>query len=417
LPLAGKDGLRHARKHRHLAKTDVRGDSLSQQDQTSPAPPPSAPAPTGPSQTSAAVAAARAAALQRGAWSRFAIPLFAVLVAFAFIAVATLRWDAWVGGATIQTTNDAYIRAELTRLSSRVAGEVLTVAVNDFQRVKTGDLLIQIDPADYQAQVAQSEASVAAAQAALDNLSNQVELQYATIAQAEATLVSATAEEVQARQEQERQQSLSQTEAGTRQKFEQATAAYARAQADVRASRAVIAAQKHQLEVLAGTKKQRAADVLGAQAALSAAKLKLGYTKIVAPFDGVVGERQVQPGDYVNVGSNLINVVPLPNVYVIANYKETQLTRVKQGQPVDITVDSFPDEKLHGRVERISPASGSQFALLPPDNATGNFTKVVQRVPVRIELDQNQPLLERLLPGMSVVTNIRTGDAGTDGGK
>jgi membrane fusion protein (multidrug efflux system) len=390
---------------------------LSQQDQTSPAPPPPAPAPTGPSQTSAAVAAARAAALQRGAWSRFAIPLFAVLVAFAFVAVATLRWDAWVGGATIQTTNDAYVRAELTRLSSRVAGEVLTVAVNDFQRVKTGDLLIQIDPADYQAQVAQSEASVAAAQAALDNLSNQVELQYATIAQAEATLVSATAEEVQARQEQERQQSLSQTEAGTRQKFEQATAAYAKAQADVRASRAVIAAQKHQLEVLAGTKKQRAADVLGAQAALSAAKLKLGYTKIVAPFDGVVGERQVQPGDYVNVGSNLINVVPLPNVYVIANYKETQLTRVKQGQSVDITVDSFPDEKLRGRVERISPASGSQFALLPPDNATGNFTKVVQRVPVRIELDKNQPLLERLLPGMSVVTNIRTGDAGTDGAK
>lgn len=386
---------------------------MSQQDQTSPAPTP--PAAAAPSQTSAAVAAARAAALQRGAWSRFAIPLLAVLVAFIFIAVATLRWDAWVGNAVTQTTNDAYVRAELTRLSSRVAGEVLTVAVNDFQRVKAGDLLIQIDPADYQAQVAQSEAAVGAAQAALDNLANQVELQYATIAQAEATLVSATAEETQARQEQERQQSLSQTEAGTRQKFEQATAAYAKAQADVRASRAVIAAQKHQLEVLAGTKKQRAADVLGAQAALAAAKLKLGYTKITAPFDGVVGERQVQPGDYVNVGSNLINVVPLPNVYVIANYKETQLTRVKPGQGVDITVDSFPDEKLHGRVERISPASGSQFALLPPDNATGNFTKVVQRVPVRIALDKNQPLLERLLPGMSVVTNIRTGD--TDGGK
>jgi membrane fusion protein (multidrug efflux system) len=391
---------------------------LSQQDQTSPAPSaPSAPTGTGPSQTAAAVAAARAAALQRGAWSRFAIPLFAVLVAFVFIAVATLRWDAWVGGATVQTTNDAYVRAELTRLSSRVAGEVLTVAVNDFQRVKAGDLLIQIDPADYQAQVAQAEASVAAAQAALDNLSNQVELQYATIAQAEAAQVAAAAEEVQAHQEQERQQSLSQTEAGTRQKFEQATAAYAKAQADVRASRAVIAAQKHQLEVLAGTKKQRAADVLGAQAALVAAKLKLGYTKIIAPFDGVVGERQVQPGDYVNIGSNLINVVPLPNVYVIANYKETQLTRVKPGQPVDITVDSFPDEKLKGRVERVSPASGSQFALLPPDNATGNFTKVVQRIPVRILLDKNQPLLERLLPGMSVVTNINTGDAGTDGGK
>ena len=323
-----------------------------------------------------------------------------------------MRWDAWVGSAVTQTTNDAYVRAELTRLSSRVAGEVLDVAVNDFQRVKAGDLLIQIDPADYQAQVAQAEAYVAAAQAALDNLNNQVELQYATIAQAEAQQVSAAAQEVEARQEQERQQSLSQTEAGTRQKFEQATAAYAKAQADVRASRAVIAAQKHQLEVLAGTKKQRAADVLGAQAALSAAQLKLGYTKIVAPFDGVVGERQVQPGDYVNIGSNLINVVPLPNVYVIANYKETQLTRVRPGQRVDITVDSFPGEKLHGRVERIAPASGSQFALLPPDNATGNFTKVVQRIPVRIRLDKDQPLLERLLPGMSVVTNIHTGCGG-----
>ena len=340
-----------------------------------------------------------------------------MLVAFAFIALATLRWDAWVGNATTQSTNDAYVRAELTRLSSRVAGEVLKVAVTDFQRVKAGDLLIQIDPADYEAQVAQAEASVAAAQAALDNLSNQVELQYATIAQAEAQQVSAAAQEVEARQEQERQQSLSRTESGTRQRFEQATAAYAKAQADVRASRAVIAAQRHQLEVLSGTKKQRAADVLGAQAALAAARLKLGYTRIAAPFDGVVGERQVQPGDYVNIGSNLINIVPLPNVHVIANYKETQLTHVRPGQSVDITVDTYSSEKLHGRVERIAPASGSQFALLPPDNATGNFTKVVQRIPVRIQLDKGQPLLERLLPGMSVVTRINTNEVGADGGK
>jgi membrane fusion protein, multidrug efflux system len=381
--------------------------ALSQQEQTSP--PSAIKTVTAPPPPAAPPASAPPPSL-RNSWGRFAIPLVAVLVAFGFIALATLRWDAWVGNATIQTTNDAYVRAELTRLSSRVAGEILTVAANDFQRVKAGDLLIQIDPADYQAQVAQAEASVAAAQAALDNLSNQVELQYATIAQAEAQQVSAAAQEVEAKQEQERQQSLSQTESGTRQRFEQATAAYAKAQADVRASRAVIAAQRHQMEVLAGTKKQRAADVLGAQAALASARLKLGYTKIIAPFDGVVGERQVQPGDYVNIGSNLINVVPLPNVYVMANYKETQLTRVKPGQSVDITVDSFPNGKLHGRVERVSPASGSQFALLPPDNATGNFTKVVQRVPVRIELDKNQPLLERLLPGMSVVTNIHTDD-------
>jgi membrane fusion protein (multidrug efflux system) len=343
-------------------------------------------------------------------WGRFAIPLLAVVAALGFIALATLRWDEWTGNARVQVTNDAYVRADLTRLSSRVAGEVLTVGVDDFQRVKKGDLLVQIDPADYQAQVDQAEAGVVGAQAALDNLANQIELQYATVAQAEAARASAEAQQVEARQEQERQQSLSQTDAGTRQKLEQATAGFSKADADVRASRAVIAAQRHQLEVLQGTRKQRAADLEAAKAALAAAKLRLGYTKVVAPFDGVTGERQVQAGDYVNIGTNLINVVPLPNVYVIANYKETQLTHVKPGQPVKITVDSFPNETLSGRVERISPASGSQFALLPPDNATGNFTKVVQRIPVRIALDKSQPLLDRLLPGMSVVSNIDTDD-------
>jgi len=378
---------------------------VSQQDQVTSSSPPAAPAPPPkPTQRPAS-----------SLWSRFAIPLFAVIVALAFVALATLRFDEWVGNAVVQTTNDAYVRAELTRLASRVSGEVLTVGVTDFQRVKAGDLLIQIDPADYEAQVAQSEAAVAAAQAALDNLANQVELQYATIAQAQAARLSAEALEVEARQEQERQQSLSQTESGTRQRFEQAVANYAKAQADVRASRAVIAAQQHQLEVLQGTRKQRAADLEATKASLASARLKLGYTKISAPFDGVVGERQVQPGDYVNIGTNLINVVPLPKVYVIANYKETQLTHVAPGQPVEITVDSFPREKLRGKVERIAPATGAQVALLPPDNATGNFTKVVQRIPVRIQLDDNQPLLARLVPGMSVVTSIDTKAA--NGGK
>ena len=339
---------------------------------------------------------------------RLAIPLACIVAAAAFVVLATLRWDNWVSGAAVQTTNDAYVRADMTQLSSRVAGEVKTVAVTDYQRVKAGDLLIEIDPADYEVQVAQAEAAVAGAQATLDNLANQIELQYATIAQSEAQRTSAEALQTEAQQEKDRQQSLIQTSSGTQQKLEQATATLAKAQADVRASRAVIAAQQHQLEVLNGTKKQRAADVLAAQAALKAARLRLGYTRIVAPFDGIVGARQVQPGDYVNIGSNLINIVPLPNVYVIANYKETQLTRVRPGQPVEITVDSFPGEVLHGRVARVSPASGSQFALLPPDNATGNFTKVVQRIPLRIEFDKGQPLLDSLLPGMSAVTRIDT---------
>ena len=377
----------------------------------------SSPPPASPAVPVPAAAPAQPPVAAGGFWGRFAIPLFAVLAALVFIAVATTRWNGWVGSATIQTTDDAYVRAELTQLASRVSGEVLTVAISDFQRVKTGDLLVQIDPADYQAQVAQAEAGVVGAQAVLENLNNQVELQYATIAQGEASRLSAEAQETLARQEEERQQSLSQTEAGTRQRLEQATAAYTKAQADTRASRAVIAAQRHQLEVLQGTKKQRAADLDGAKAQLAQAKLKLGYTRIVAPFDGVTGERQVQPGDYVNIGTNLVNVVPLPNVYVIANYKETQLTNVKPGQPVEVTVDTFSGQKLRGVVERIAPASGSQFALLPPDNATGNFTKVVQRIPVRIQFDKGQPLLERLLPGMSVVTRINTGEAVANGGK
>jgi membrane fusion protein (multidrug efflux system) len=374
--------------------------------------PPATPLPSSPPNGSASAPIG-----SRSTLARLAIPLFAVLIALAFIALATVRWNEWTGDAVIQTTDDAYVRADLIRLSSRVAGEVLTVAVQDFQRVKAGDLLVQIDPADYQADVAHAEAGVAGAQAALDNLANQVELQYATIAQGEAQRTSAEAQDVETREEKDRQDVLSKTDAGTRQKQEQAVAAYERAQADVRASRAVIAAERHQLEVLNGTKKQRAADLDAAKAALATAKLKLGYTRIVAPFDGVASEREVQPGDYVNIGTNLINVVPLPNVYVIANYKETQLTHVEPGQSVEITVDSFPNQTWHGRVERISPASGSQFALLPPDNATGNFTKVVQRIPLRIMFDKNQPLLDRLLPGMSVIASINTRDARGNGGK
>ena len=286
---------------------------------------------------------------------RLILPVAAVAIAVVFVWLAALRWNAWIGSAWLQVTDDANVRADITRLSTRVSGQVHIVAVNDFQHVRAGDLLVEIDQDDYLASVAQAEASVAAAKAALDNLDNQVELQYATIAQAEAARQSSTAHEVETKQEEERQQSLIATNSGTRQKLEQAVADHARAQADVKASAAFIAMQQHQMAVLNGTKQQRAADLLGAQAALTTAKLKLSYTRIVAPFDGLVSERQVQPGDYVNVGSSLISVVPIPNVYVIANYKETQLTRVKAGQRVDISVDTFPGEILHGRVERIAP--------------------------------------------------------------
>ncbi len=339
---------------------------------------------------------------------RLAIPVLAVTIALGCVLLATVRWNSLVGGAATQSTDDAFVRADISRLSSRVAGQVMSVPVDGFMRVKKGDLLVQIDPAEFTAQVSQAEAIVAGAQSALENLRNQIELQHAMIFQAKAALASAEGRQIEAQQELERQRSLSQSGSGTRQRLEQATAADVKMQSDVLAARGTVAAAQHQLEVFIGTQKQRGAELSAARASLAGAKLKLDYTTITAPFDGVTSDRQVQVGDYVNIGSNLFSIVPLPKVYVIANYKETQLTNVKIGQPVTISVDSFPSERIRGAVERIAPASGSQFALLPPDNATGNFTKVIQRIPVRIKLEDGQNAIDRLLPGMSVQTRIRT---------
>jgi membrane fusion protein (multidrug efflux system) len=328
------------------------------------------------------------------------------------VLVTSAHWDAWVGAAGAQTTDNATVHAEMTTLSARVSGNVRRVAVQDFQRVKAGELLMEIEPADYDAVVAQAEANVAAAQAELEILENQKAYQRAIIIQAEAQHQSARARELETKQEWNRQKALlAGGLAGTKQKVEQATSAHDTARSVLAASEATIETQRRQLEVLMRQRDLLSAKLRGAQADLAAAQLRLDYTRIVAPFDGVVGERQVQEGDYVNVGANLIAVVPLPNVYVVANYKETQLTHVASGQPVEVTVDMFPGLVLRGRVARLSPASGATFALLPPDNATGNFTKVVQRIPVRIEFDPGQPLVEQLRPGMSVVTRIMTGDA------
>jgi len=339
---------------------------------------------------------------------RLTIPVTAVVGAAALVILTTIRWDAWIGAAAVQTTDNATVHAETSRLSARVSGNVRRVVVQDFQRVKADQLLMEIEPADYDAMVAQAEARTAAARADLDNLDNKKAHQRAVIAQAEAQRQSALARELETRQELERQdQLLRGGVAGTRQRLEQATAAHETASAALAATAATIEAQRSQLEILNGDENLLRARLSASEADLTTAQLRLGYTRILAPFDGVVSARLVQEGNYVNVGTNLIAVVPLPNVYVVANYKETQLTHVAPGQPVDVTVDTFSGVVLRGRVERLSPASGSTFALLPPDNATGNFTKVVQRIPVRIAFDPGQPLLEQLRPGMSVVTHIR----------
>lgn len=338
---------------------------------------------------------------------RLLIPLAAVLAVGGLLVVANRHWDAWASSLPTQATDDAYVRADVSLLSARVSGNVLAVRVHDYETVKAGDLLVEIDPADYEAAVAAAEAAVAGARAALDNLANQEALRRALVNQAEAQRTSASAVETEMKQEFDRQNALLQGGiVGTVQQVQQATANLGKASADVLAAEAAILAQQRQLDVLVGQKGALAAALDSARAALRTAALKLGYTKVVAPFDGIAGTRLVQVADYVNVGTDLVAVVPIPDVYVMANFKETQLTRVAPGQPVDITVDGFPGETLRGRVERLSPASGAVFALLPPDNATGNFTKVVQRIPVRIAFDPGQPLVARLRAGMSVEARI-----------
>lgn len=338
---------------------------------------------------------------------RLVVPAAAIAAVIGLIVVFNDRWGSWVSEAAVQSTDDAYVEADVSTLSARVSGNVLNVLVHDFQPVKAGDVLVEIDPSDYQAAVDGAQAAVAGARAGLDNLANQETLQRALLEQAKAQRDAAVAAQTWALEERNRQQTLVQGGiAGTEQKLQQAIASYTEAVANVAASESAIQAQQAQLDVLIGQEGTLRATLDAARANLKTAELKLGYTKVVAPFDGVASTRKVQPADYVNVGTSLIAVVPVPNVYVIANFKETQLTRVEPGQPVELTVDTFPGQTLRGHVGRLSPASGAVFALLPPDNATGNFTKVVQRIPVRIEIDPGQPLTDRLRAGMSVEAHI-----------
>ena len=340
---------------------------------------------------------------------RLAIPLVAIVAVIGLLALVNGNWDQWASDASVQATDDAYIHADVSVQSARVTANVTKVLVDDFQRVRAGDELVRLDTSDYAAAVEGAEAGVAGAQAALENLGNQEALQQALIAQAQAQLNATTALQTEMSEELDRQRTLlAGGVAGTQQRLQQATANYEKSAADVKASEAAIEAQTRQMAVLVGQENTLRASLSAANATLKTARLKLGYTSITAPFDGIVGARLVQDGEYVNVGTNLIAVVPIPRVYVIANFKETQLTRMEPGQAVEVKVDTFPGQTLRGKVERLAPASGAVFALLPPDNATGNFTKVVQRIPVRIALDPDQPLVDRLRGGMSVAVRVHT---------
>jgi membrane fusion protein, multidrug efflux system len=342
-------------------------------------------------------------------WRGIGIRLFILLLAGGLVAVVATEWNWWVGSARWQTTDDAYLTADLTPLAAKVPGYVRRVVVHDFQKVKAGDLLVEIVDDDYRAQVAQAEGNVASAQATAETIVQQKQLQAASIAEAEATIHASEADLTRYHLETVRQEALLATGiAGTHQIVEQAVDNEQRSAATVAVNRAKLTQQVEQLNVLNSQERQARATIAVQQAAADLARINLGYTRIVAPVDGMVGQRQVQDGQFVSAGTQVISLVPLPNVWVIANYKETQMTRVRLGQPVRVTIDAFPGVVLHGHVDSWSPASGAQFSLLPPDNATGNFTKVVQRIPVKIVLDPDPAIDDLLRPGMSVIPTIDT---------
>jgi membrane fusion protein, multidrug efflux system len=327
------------------------------------------------------------------------------------------HWNRWTGSARIEATDDAYIAGDVTPLSARVSGSIVSVAVNDFQAVHRGDLIAIIDPADYEAQLALAQANLAATQATLANLANQRNADLALVRQAEATIGATDADVLRYSLEAKRQHDLLKTGiAGTPQVVEQADANEKRMKAQRMLNEAQLDQQKALLAGLDFQEKQIQAQIHAAEAQIKLASDNLRYTKILAPADGLVGQRQVRPGQFVNIGTQIIAAVPLPNIWVIANYKETQMTNVRLGQAARVTVDAFPDLVLSGHVDSWAPGTGSVFALLAPDNATGNFTKVVQRVSVKIALDQNPALGALVRPGMSVEARIDMGSKPLSGG-
>lgn len=323
--------------------------------------------------------------------------------------VIPLGWGQWVAGLTNQTTDNAYLRADTTPISSQIAGRVERMAVRDYERVSAGDLLAEIEPAEYRAKVERASAAVAAAEAAIRNVDSQIALQHRIIAQADAGILAIEADRDRAASEHIRQTMLVRDGWSTSQRLEGAVAEIKRFEAQMSEKRAEAEAQRQQLEVLKTQRDQAQAELGSRKAELDLAQIDLRHTQIMAPFDGVVNASSARSGQYVSVGTRIISVVPLPNVYAVANYKETQLEKVSVGQSVSITIDTFPGRTLTGWVEEIAPASGSEFALLPADNATGNFTKVAQRITVKIKLDVVPEDLKPLLrPGMSVVSTIHT---------
>lgn len=364
------------------------------------------------------------------------IPSAVLVTAAALLFATAAHWTGWEGHRPNQETDDAYLRSDLTPLSTRISGTVRKVDVGDYETVKAGQILVELDDDDYRANLDQAKAALAASVASLEDNQAEKKIQDAAIESAQAGIEQAKAaidsakagiealepQADRALTELHRQQALLASKAATHQQLEAAIAEQGEASGELDARRAdlgrALAALKASEDQLEAAKRQREAlnvkddvykaDIEAKKAAIVVAQVNLAYTRISAPSDGTVGERLVFPGQLVAPGTQVIDLVQ-SDVWVEANFKETQLTNMRVGAPADIRVDTFPNRVFHGQVAQIAPASGSQFALLPPDNATGNFTKVVQRVPVKVVLFPGQPYLDRLRPGLSSVVTVHSG--------
>jgi len=330
----------------------------------------------------------------------------AVAIAVAGAALYGLHW--WAAGRYVEDTDDAYVGGDTTVIGAKVPGFIQTVAVEDNQLVHKGDLLVKIDDRDYKAALNKTEAAVEAQQAALGNLNAQQHLQESVIAQAQAALVAANAETLRSKLDDARYRELAGRAAVSIESAQRAATTFATAAATTQRATAALQAAQRQLEVIETQKRQVGAALAQANAEAELARLNLSYTELRAPVDGAVGNRRAHVGAYAAADSQMMAVVPAHGLWVDANFKEDQLQRLRVGQVVEVRADVIRNRVFKGRVTSLAPATGAQFSVLPPENATGNFTKIVQRVPVRITLDGTDGDLGVLRPGLSVTAKINT---------
>jgi membrane fusion protein (multidrug efflux system) len=341
-------------------------------------------------------------------------PLRIIRVAAVAVVLGVGAWacSSLSGSSNTESTNDAYVDADFTLVAPRVAGQISDVFVKDNQSVRAGQLLVRIDDRDFKAALMSAEADVTAARASVANYDAEIARQPSLVEQARATLKADDASIGFARANAARYQNLSDAGAGTAEEQQHASSTLAEQLAQEAHDGAVLASTEQNLSILQTQRDKAAGALARAEAALDQARLNLSYTEIHAPVDGKVGRRSVRVGAFVTPGAPLLAIVPLSDAYVVANFQENQITHMRPGERVRIKVDSFPGVVIHGRVDSLAPATGVSFAPIAPDNATGNFTKVVQRVPVKITLDQGQEAASVLSVGLSVETEVAVGQHG-----